>query len=96
MKARFEEFKEKVLDWNGDIESLAYGVSEEECEVILTNHNWRVYTHYSRAEFNASVGEVKTFLYFFIADWLMGSIEDNVKFGTDNLFRLWREFELEE
>ena len=88
---KFEKINAEITNWNYSFERLVKHFTNEDYAVIMDETCWYedgTYECYYEA-YQAS--EWSDCLFIYIGDMLKECINMGVKYGTDNLFRLWYE-----
>lgn len=85
----FEKINDTIFNWDNNFDKLVKHFTNEDYGIILDKANWR--DNYDCAVEVYSSGDWSDLLYFYITLLLMDCIDMGVKYGTENLFRLWFE-----
>lgn len=88
---KFEKINAEIANWNDSFERLVKHFTNEDYAILMDETNWSdegAGICYEEAYDNGDWAEC---LYIYIGDMLKECINMGVKYGTDNLFRLWYE-----
>jgi hypothetical protein len=85
-----EEINETITNWEGDFEHLVKKFNNNDYNTMLCETNWEVIADEYMDEIYQN-GEWADFMKFYLEEWLHAQLTYGVKYGTENLMRLWLE-----